>query len=88
MRWVSGPTRPPRDLMMMNLTDESKQGAALGACTSFWDLRFTIRGAFTAAVAACFGYPAVFVFGAPCPAAAVAVSPSIRQSKAQPAAAS
>jgi MFS family permease len=78
---------PSLALMVMNRTDQSKQGAALGAYTSFWDLGFSIWGPLLGAVATGFGYPAVFVAGAACAAAAVAVSLSIRQPSAQPAAA-
>ena len=79
---------PSLALMVMNRTDKSKQGAALGAYTSFWDLGLSIWGPVTGAVATGFGYPAVFVVGAACAAAAVAVALGVRQPNAQPAAAS
>lgn len=70
---------PSLALMVMNRTDRSKQGAALGAYISFWDLGFFIWGPLTGTVATGFGYPAVFVFGAACAVAAVAVSLTIHQ---------
>jgi MFS family permease len=78
---------PSLALMVMNRTDPSKQGAALGAYTSFWDLGLTIWGPVTGLVATGFGYPAVFVVGAAAAAAAVAVALAVRQPSAQPAAA-
>jgi MFS family permease len=71
----------------MNRTDRSRQGAAIGAYTSFWDLGLAVFGPVTGAVAAGFGYAAVFVFGAVCAAGAAAVALSVRQPVAQPAAA-
>lgn len=79
---------PSLALMVMNRTDRSKQGAAIGAYTSFWDLGLSIWGPVTGVVATGFGYPAVFVVGAACAAAAVAVALGVRQPNAQPAAAS
>lgn len=78
---------PSLALMVMNLTDKSKQGAALGAYTSFWDLGLAIWGPLTGVVATGLGYPAVFVVCAACAAAAVPVALSVRQPTAQPAAA-
>jgi MFS family permease len=78
---------PSLALMVMNRTDRSKQGAALGAYTSFWDLGLGVWGPATGAVASGFGYPAVFVVGAVCAVAAVAVALSVRQPAPQPAAA-
>jgi MFS family permease len=78
---------PSLALMVMNRTDRSKQGAALGAYTSFWDLGLGVWGPATGAVASALGYPAVFVVGAACAVAAVAVALSVRQPVPQPAAA-
>jgi MFS family permease len=55
---------PSLALMVMNRTDKSQQGAALGAYTSFWDLGVAVSGPLTGAVAGALGYPAVFVVGA------------------------
>ena len=76
---------PSLALMVMNRTQRSKQGAAIGAYTSFWDLGLSVWGPLTGVVATGFGYPAVFVFGAGCAAAAVLVALLIRQPGAQPA---
>jgi MFS family permease len=78
---------PSLALVVMNRTDRSRQGAAIGAYTSFWDLGLAVFGPLTGAVAAGFGYAAVFVFGAVCAAGAAAVALSVRQPVAQPAAA-
>jgi MFS family permease len=78
---------PSLALMVMNLTDRSKQGAALGAYTSFWDLGVSIWGPVTGVIATGFGYPAVFVLCAACAGAAVAVALTVPQPQAQPAAA-
>jgi MFS family permease len=65
---------PSLALMVMNHTDKSQQGAALGAYTSFWDLGLAVWGPLTGVVASGFGYPAVFVVGAACAAAAAALA--------------
>ena len=78
---------PSLALMVMNLTDRSKQGAALGAYTSFWDLGVSIWGPVTGVVATGLGYPAVFFVCAACAVAAVPVALSVRHPAAQPAAA-
>ncbi|MFI7000073.1 MFS transporter [Nocardia sp. NPDC050175] len=71
---------PSLALMVMNNTESSKQGAALGAYTSFWDLGLFVWGPATGAIAAGFGYPAVFVVGAACALAASLLAMTIRQS--------
>ncbi|ACZ87978.1 MFS transporter [Streptosporangium roseum] len=76
---------PSLALMVMNLTEASKQGAAIGAYTSFWDLGLSVWGPVIGAVATGFGYPAVFVAGAVCAAAAVAVALCVRQPATRPA---
>jgi len=77
---------PSLALMVMNRTDPSRQGAAIGAYTSFWDLGLAVWGPLAGAVATGFGYPAVFVVGAACAATAVAVSLCVRRPDARPAA--
>lgn len=72
---------PSLALMVMNRTDPTKQGAAIGAYTSFWDLGMAVWGPLTGVIATGFGYPAVFVAGAACAAAASAVALSIHQSQ-------
>ncbi len=65
---------PSLALMVMNRTERSKQGAAIGAYTSFWDLGLAVWGPLTGAVAGGLGYPAVFLVGAACAAAAAGVA--------------
>ncbi|MFI6508849.1 MFS transporter [Streptosporangium sp. NPDC050855] len=79
---------PSLALMVMDRADPSAQGAALGAYTSFWDLGLSVWGPLTGVVAAVFGYPAVFVAGACCALAAVAVALSVRPPDTEPAAVS
>ncbi|MGC5012144.1 MFS transporter [Streptosporangium sp. DT93] len=79
---------PSLALMVMDRTDPSRQGAALGAYTSFWDLGLSVWGPLLGMVAAGLGYPAVFVAGACCAAVAVAVALSVRRPDAEPAASS
>lgn len=75
---------PSLALMVMNLTDGSRQGAAIGAYTSFWDLGVSIWGPLIGAVATGFGYPAVFVTGAGCAVAAVAVALCVPRPNVRP----
>ncbi|MBB2915375.1 MFS family permease [Streptosporangium becharense] len=75
---------PSLALMVMDRTDPAKQGAAIGAYTSFWDLGLTIWGPLIGVVAAGFGYPAVFVAGAACAAAAVVVALCVPRPGPQP----
>ncbi|WP_433580151.1 MFS transporter [Nocardia brasiliensis] len=70
---------PSLALMVMNNTENTKQGAAIGAYTSFWDLGLFVWGPATGAVATGFGYPAVFVVGAACALAASVLALTIRQ---------
>jgi predicted MFS family arabinose efflux permease len=70
---------PSLALMVLDRTDKAQQGAAIGAYTSFWELGLIVGGPVTGAVAAGFGYPAVFVLGAACATAALAVAVRTRQ---------
>ncbi len=70
---------PSLALMVMNLTDRSRQGAAIGAYTSFWDLGLAVWGPLIGLIASGLGYTAVFVAGAGCAAAAVAVALLVRR---------
>ncbi|WP_225729042.1 MULTISPECIES: MFS transporter [unclassified Nocardia] len=74
---------PSLALIVMNNTEKSKQGAALGAYTSFWDLGLFVWGPVTGAIASGFGYPAVFVVSAGCALLATALARTIRQSLGQ-----
>ena len=75
---------PSLALIVMNRTDSARQGAALGAYTSFWDLGLAVWGPVTGLVATGFGYPAVFVVGAGCALAASGVALWIRQPAMHP----
>lgn len=75
---------PSLALMVMNLTERSKQGAAIGAYTSFWDLGLGVWGPLVGVIATGLGYPAVFVVGAACAAAASAMALRIHQPSPQP----
>ncbi|WP_049566948.1 MFS transporter [Nonomuraea sp. SBT364] len=79
---------PSLALMVMNRTDQAKQGAALGAYTSFWDLGLAVWGPLIGVVAGGLGYPAVFLVGAGCAVAAVGVGLCVRQPATLPAATS
>ncbi|HXP20206.1 MAG TPA: MFS transporter [Streptosporangiaceae bacterium] len=74
---------PSLALMVMNRADKLKQGAALGAYTSFWDLGLAVWGPVTGLVATGFGYPAVFVVGAAAAVVASAVALGIPQRSGQ-----
>ncbi|MGW0481429.1 MFS transporter [Nonomuraea sp. NPDC003214] len=79
---------PSLALMVMNRTDPAKQGAALGAYTSFWDLGLAVWGPLIGVVAGGLGYPAVFLVGAACAVAAVGVGLCVRRPVTLPAATS
>jgi MFS family permease len=51
---------PSLALVVINRTDPSQQGAALGAFTSFWDIGLAVGGPFAGLVASVANYPAVF----------------------------
>ena len=75
---------PSLALMVMNRTDKARQGAAIGAYTSFWDLGLFIWGPVTGAIATGFGIPAVFLAGAVAAAAASVVALWVRQPSPAP----
>lgn len=79
---------PSLALMVLNRTEAARQGAAIGAYTSFWDLGLAVWGPLVGVVAAGFGYPAVFVTGSICAAAATALALGIRAPQTVPAASS
>lgn len=78
---------PSLALMVLNRTEAARQGAAIGAYTSFWDLGLAVWGPLVGVVAAGFGYPAVFVTGSICAAAATVLALGIRRPEPVPAAA-
>ncbi|WP_431975295.1 MFS transporter [Micromonospora haikouensis] len=65
---------PSLALMVMNRAEPTRQGAAIGAYTSFWDLGLAVWGPVTGLVAARLDYPAVFGVGAVCAVAAAAMA--------------
>lgn len=65
---------PSLSLMVMNRTDSARQGVALGAYTSFWDLGLGVWGPLTGLIATGLGYRAVFMVGAAAAAAAAAMA--------------
>ncbi|HET6209673.1 MAG TPA: MFS transporter, partial [Jatrophihabitans sp.] len=71
-------------LMVMNRTDKSQQGAALGAYTSFWDLGVALWGPLGGLVAGGLGYPAVFVVGAGCALVSAVMALLIAEPTARP----
>jgi MFS family permease len=79
---------PSFALEVVNRADPGRQGAALGAYTSFWDLGLSVWGPVTGVVAAGLGYRAVFIVGAICAAAASGIALTIRHTPAERPAAS
>ncbi|MFC8846818.1 MULTISPECIES: MFS transporter [unclassified Micromonospora] len=75
---------PSLALMVMNRAEPTRQGAAIGAYTSFWDLGLAVWGPVTGLVAATLDYPAVFVVGAACAVAAAAMAAWIGRPAAGP----
>jgi MFS family permease len=75
---------PSLALMVMNRTDKSQQGAALGAYTSFWDLGVAVWGPLGGVIAGALGYEAVFVVGACCAGVAAVMAMLIAEPSAQP----
>lgn len=65
---------PSLALMVLDRTPKEQQGAAIGAYTSFWEAGLIVGGPLTGAVASGAGYPAVFLVGAACALAALAVA--------------
>ncbi|RGC67689.1 Tetracycline resistance protein, class C [Micromonospora sp. MW-13] len=65
---------PSLALMVMNRAEPTRQGAAIGAYTSFWDLGLAVWGPVTGLVAASLDYPAVFGVGAACAVAAAVLA--------------
>jgi MFS family permease len=75
---------PSLALMVMNRTDRSQQGAALGAYTSFWDLGVAVWGPLGGVIAGALGYEAVFVVGACCAVVAAVMAMLIAEPSDQP----
>ncbi|MCO5967761.1 MFS transporter [Actinoallomurus soli] len=51
---------PALALLVINRTEPSQQGAALGGFTSFWDVGLAVGGPFAGLIANASGYPAVY----------------------------
>lgn len=51
---------PALALLVINRTEPSQQGAALGGFTSFWDIGLAVGGPFAGVIASASGYPAVY----------------------------
>ena len=75
---------PSLALMVMNRTDKSQQGAALGAYTSFWDLGVALWGPLGGVIAGALGYEAVFVVGACCAGVSAVMALLIAEPSGQP----
>jgi MFS family permease len=57
---------PSLALIVINSSDTSQQGAALGAFTSFWDLGIAVGAPVSGLIAGIAGYPAVYYVMAAC----------------------
>lgn len=68
---------PSFALEVVNRAEPARQGAALGAYTSFWDLGLSVWGPVAGVVAAGLGYRAVFIVGAICAVAASGIALSL-----------
>lgn len=75
---------PSLALMVMNRTEKSQQGAALGAYTSFWDLGVAVWGPVGGVIAGALGYEAVFVVGACCAGVSAVMALLIAEPSDQP----
>jgi MFS family permease len=88
---------PSLALLVINRTDKSQQGAALGAFTSFWDVGIAVGAPLAGVIASISSYTAIYYVAAGCAVAsallsftgvgrpAAAASQPASQSAAQPA---
>jgi predicted MFS family arabinose efflux permease len=65
---------PSLALIVINRTDKSQQGAALGAFTSFWDVGIAVGAPLAGLIASISGYPAIYYVAAGCAIASAALS--------------
>jgi MFS family permease len=65
---------PALALLVINRTDPSQQGAALGGFTSFWDIGLAVGGPFAGLIANVSGYPAVYYVMMGCAVASALLS--------------
>jgi MFS family permease len=65
---------PALALIVINRSDQSQQGAALGAFTSFWDLGIAVGAPVSGLIASISGYPAIYYVMAGCAVASAVLS--------------
>jgi MFS family permease len=70
---------PALALLVINRTDKSRQGAALGAFTSFWDLGIAVGAPVSGLIASLSGYTAIYYVMAACAVASAALSVAWRE---------
>ncbi len=71
---------PALALLVINRTDRSQQGAALGAFASFWDVGLAVGGPAAGLIASLAGYPAIYwvMLGCAVVSAALSLGGSVR----------
>jgi MFS family permease len=65
---------PSLALIVINSSDKSQQGAALGAFTSFWDLGIAVGAPISGLIAGLAGYPAIYYVMVGCACASAVLS--------------
>jgi predicted MFS family arabinose efflux permease len=65
---------PSLALLVINRTEPSQQGAALGAFTSFWDIGVAVGSPVAGLIASLSGYPAIYFVMAGCAVASALLS--------------
>jgi MFS family permease len=65
---------PSLALLVINRTDPSQQGAALGAFTSFWDIGVAVGSPVAGLIASLSGYPQIYYVMAGCAVASAIIS--------------
>ncbi|MGY0235375.1 MFS transporter [Longispora urticae] len=76
---------PALALVVLNRTDPSRHGVALGAFTSFWDVGLAVGGPLAGWIAGLAGYPAIFYVMAGCALGSAALSLAGRRAAPTPA---
>ncbi|WP_412543180.1 MFS transporter [Longispora sp. K20-0274] len=76
---------PALALVVLNRTDPSRHGVALGAFTSFWDIGLAVGGPLAGWIAGLAGYPTIFYVMAGCALGSAALSLAGRRGRAVPA---
>jgi MFS family permease len=77
---------PSLALIVINRTDASQQGAALGAFTSFWDVGIAVGAPIAGAIASISSYPAIYYVMAGCAIASAVLARGIPERHVVPAA--